>query len=161
MPERLKGEVARFDITTPDGTIVVADKRVTAKHVRDLQNSKVERLGLPTEEVLGRIVAANVIDKETGEVLVKANEELTEESLKKLVEAGVDHIRTLYINELDEGPWISMTLKTDDVPDKTTARVAIYRMMRPGEPPTAEAVEALFQRLFFNEDTYDLSRVGA
>ena len=161
VPERLKGEVARFDITTPDGTIVVAkDKRVTAKHVRDLQNSKVERLGLPTEEVLGRIVAANVIDKETGEVLVKANEELTEESLKKLVEAGVDHIRTLYINELDEGPWISMTLKTDDVPDKTTARVAIYRMMRPGEPPTAEAVEALFQRLFFNEDTYDLSRVG-
>jgi DNA-directed RNA polymerase subunit beta len=103
VPERLKGEVARFDITTPDGTIVVAkDKRVTAKHVRDLQNSKVERLGLPTEEVLGRIVAANVIDKETGEVLVKANEELTEESLKKLVEAGVDHIRTLYINELDD-----------------------------------------------------------
>jgi DNA-directed RNA polymerase subunit beta len=161
VPERLKGEVARFDITGPDGTVVVPkDKRVTAKHIRDLQNAKLERLSLPSEEMLGRIVATNVIDKETGEVLVKANEELTEESLKKLVEAGVDHIQTLYINELDEGPWISMTLKTDDVPDRQTARVAIYRMMRPGEPPTAEAVEALFQRLFFNEDTYDLSRVG-
>ncbi len=161
VPERVKGEVARFDITTSDGTVVVPkDKRVTAKHIRDLQLAKVERLTIPTEEVLGRIVATNVIDKETGEVLLKANEEITEESLKKLIEGGVDHIRTLYINELDEGPWISMTLKTDDVPDKTTARVAIYRMMRPGEPPTAEAVEALFQRLFFNEDTYDLSRVG-
>ena len=161
VPERVKGEVARFDITTTDGTVVVPkDKRVTAKHIRDLQLAKVDRLTIPTEEVLGRIVATNVIDKETGEVLLKANEEITEESLKKLIEAGVDHIRTLYINELDEGPWISMTLKTDDVPDKTTARVAIYRMMRPGEPPTAEAVEALFQRLFFNEDTYDLSRVG-
>jgi DNA-directed RNA polymerase subunit beta len=154
IPERVKGEVARFDITTTDGTVVVAkDKRVTAKHIRDLQSAKVERLMLPTEDVIGRIVATNIIDKETGEVLLKANEELTEESLKKLIEGGVDHIRTLYINELDEGPWISMTLKTDDVPDKTTARVAIYRMMRPGEPPTAEAVEALFQRLFFNEDT--------
>ncbi len=161
IPERVKGEVARFDITTNDGTVLVPkDKRVTAKHIRDLQQAKVERLTIPTEEVLGRIVATNIIDKETGEVLLKANEEITEESLKKLIEAGVEHIRTLYINELDEGPWISMTLKTDDVPDKTTARVAIYRMMRPGEPPTAEAVEALFQRLFFNEDTYDLSRVG-
>ncbi|MBL8311552.1 MAG: DNA-directed RNA polymerase subunit beta [Burkholderiales bacterium] len=161
VPERVKGEVARFDITAPNGTVVVAkDKRVTAKHIRDLQNAKVERLTLPTEEVLGRIVATNVIDKETGEVLVKANEELTDESLKKIIEGGVDHIQTLYINELDEGPWISMTLRTDDVPDRTTARVAIYRMMRPGEPPTAEAVEALFQRLFFNEDSYDLSRVG-
>ena len=161
VPERLKGEVARFDITAPDGAVVVPkDKRVTAKHIRDLQNAKLERLSLPSDEMLGRIVATNVIDTETGEVLAKANEELTEESLKKLIEAGVDHIKTLYINELDEGPWISMTLKTDDVPDRQTARVAIYRMMRPGEPPTAEAVEALFQRLFFNEDTYDLSRVG-
>ncbi|MCC7069501.1 MAG: DNA-directed RNA polymerase subunit beta [Burkholderiales bacterium] len=161
VPDRLKGEVARFDITTADGTLVVAkDKRVTAKHVRDLLNAKVERLNLPFDELVGRIVATNIVDKETGEVLVKANDELTEDLLKKLVEAGIDHVQTLYVNELDEGPWISMTLRTDDVPDRTTARVAIYRMMRPGEPPTAEAVEALFQRLFFNEDSYDLSRVG-
>ena len=161
VPERVKGEIARFDIAAPDGTVVVPkEKRVTAKHIRDLQNAKLERLTLPPEEVLGRFTATNVIDKETGEVLLKANEELTEESLKALVEAGVGHIQTLYINELDEGPWISMTLKTDDVPDRQTAKVAIYRMMRPGEPPTAEAVEALFHRLFFNEDTYDLSRVG-
>ena len=161
VPERVKGEIARFDITAPDGTVVVPkDKRVTAKHIRDLQNAKLERLTLPAEEVLGRFTATNIIDKETGEVLLKANEELTEESLKTLIEAGIGHIQTLYINELDEGPWISMTLKTDDVPDRQTAKVAIYRMMRPGEPPTAEAVEALFHRLFFNEDTYDLSRVG-
>ena len=161
VPERVKGEIARFDIAAPDGTVVVPkEKRVTAKHIRDLQNAKLERLTLPPEEVLGRFTATNVIDKETGEVLLKANEELTEESLTALVEAGVGHIQTLYINELDEGPWISMTLKTDDVPDRQTAKVAIYRMMRPGEPPTAEAVEALFHRLFFNEDTYDLSRVG-
>jgi DNA-directed RNA polymerase subunit beta len=161
VPERLKGEVARFDIQDANGTVVVPkDKRVTAKHIRDLQNANTQRITLPMEDVIGRIVAKNIVDTETGEVLIKANEELTEESLKKLVEGGINHIQTLYTNELDEGPWISMTLKTDDVPDQTTARVAIYRMMRPGEPPTAEAVEALFFRLFFNEDSYDLSRVG-
>ncbi|TAG44612.1 MAG: DNA-directed RNA polymerase subunit beta [Betaproteobacteria bacterium] len=161
VPERVKGEVARYDILDPKGNVVVPkDKRVTAKHIRDLQNAGTTRINLPMEEIIGRVVATNVIDKDSGEVLVKANDEITEESLKTLIDGGINHVRTLYINELDEGPWISMTLKTDDVPDRTTARVAIYRMMRPGEPPTAEAVEALFQRLFFNEDSYDLSRVG-
>ncbi len=161
VPERLKGEVARYDITAPDGTVIVPkEKRVTAKHIRDLTNAGTQRLNLPIEDLYGRISAKNIVDPETGEVLVKANDELNEESVKKIVEAGIEHIQTLYINELDEGPWISMTLRTDDVPDKTTARVAIYRMMRPGEPPTAEAVEALFNRMFFLPESYDLSRVG-
>ncbi len=159
--ERVKGEVARFDIVDPSGNVVVPkDKRVTAKHIRDLVNAKTESIVLPTEELFGRVIAVSVVDKDSGEVIAKANEEITEELLKKLVENGVSHIQTLYTNELDEGPWISMTLRTDDVPDRTTARVAIYRMMRPGEPPTAEAVEALFNRMFFSEDAYDLSRVG-
>ena len=161
VPERLKGEVARYDITTSDGTVIVAkEKRVTAKHIRELVNAGIKRLTMPLEDLYGRILATNIIDQETGEVIAKANEELTDELVKKLVEAGIEHIQTLYVNELDEGPWISMTLRSDDVPDKTTARVAIYRMMRPGEPPTAEAVELLFNRLFFSPDTYDLSRVG-
>ncbi|MCS6997089.1 MAG: DNA-directed RNA polymerase subunit beta [Casimicrobiaceae bacterium] len=161
VPERLKGEVARFDIKAPDGTVIVPkEKRVTAKHIRDLLMAGTERLTLPIEDLYGRIAAKNLVDPETGEVLVKANEELNEESVKKIVEAGITHFQTLYINDLDEGPWLSLTLRSDDIPDQTTARVAIYRMMRPGEPPTAEAVEMLFNRLFFSPETYDLSRVG-
>ncbi|MCD0229635.1 hypothetical protein LN378_32945, partial [Enterobacter hormaechei subsp. steigerwaltii] len=100
------------------------------------------------------------IDSETGEVLASANDEITEELLAKFDINGVKEITTLYINELDQGAYISNTLRTDETAGRQAARVAIYRMMRPGEPPTEEAVEQLFNRLFFSEDSYDLSRVG-
>ncbi|AZG06851.1 DNA-directed RNA polymerase subunit beta [Pigmentiphaga sp. H8] len=161
VPERWKGEVARFDINDKSGNVIVAkDKRINAKHIRDLVAAETKRISVPEDFLLGRALARNVVDPETGEIVAHANEELTESLLNKLRENNVREIQTLYTNDLDQGPYISQTLRVDETTDQTAARVAIYRMMRPGEPPTEEAVEALFQRLFFSEDTYDLSRVG-
>ena len=161
VPERLRGEMARFDIHGKDGKVVVAkDKRITARHVRELVDSGVKRIAVPSDYVVGRSLAQNVVDTTTGEVLAKANDEITDELLEKLVAAGISEIKTIYTNDLDMGPYISQTLRTDDTPDQYAAKVAIYRMMRPGEPPTEEAVEALFHGLFFSEDRYDLSAVG-
>jgi len=161
VPERLRGEVARFDISDRDGNVIVQkDKRINAKHIRDLENAKTKFISVPEDYLLGRVLAKNVIDSETGEVIANANEEIAEGTLEKLREAKVKDIQTLYTNDLDQGPYISSTLRIDETTDKTAARIAIYRMMRPGEPPTEEAVEALFNRLFYNEDAYDLSKVG-
>jgi DNA-directed RNA polymerase subunit beta len=159
--ERLRGEVARFDITDKSGKVVVAkDKRVTARHTRELEQSGTTHISVPEDFLLGRVVARNIVDADTGEIVAKANEELTELLLKKLRTAGVEDLACIYTNELDQGAYISQTLRTDETVDEFAARVAIYRMMRPGEPPTEDAVQALFQRLFYNPDTYDLSRVG-
>ncbi len=161
VPDRWKGEIARFDINDKSGaTIVAKDKRINAKNIRDLVNADTKRISVPEDFLLGRALAKNAIDPDTGEVVANANDEITEPLLTRLREAGVREIQTLYTNDLDRGPYISQTLRTDESTDQTAARVAIYRMMRPGEPPTEDAVEALFQRLFFSEETYDLSRVG-
>ncbi|KAA0072883.1 DNA-directed RNA polymerase subunit beta [Paraburkholderia sp. T12-10] len=161
VPERLRGEVARFDITDRDGNVIVQkDKRINAKHIRDLENAKTKFISVPEDYLLGRVLAKNVIDGETGEVIANANDEITESTLEKLREAKVKDIQTLYTNDLDQGPYISSTLRIDETTDRMAARIAIYRMMRPGEPPTEEAVEALFNRLFYSEDAYDLSKVG-
>ncbi|ANA33170.1 DNA-directed RNA polymerase subunit beta [Ralstonia mannitolilytica] len=161
VPERLRGEVARFDITDKNGKVVVEkDKRINAKHIRDLDAAGTKLISVPEDYLLGRVLAKNIVDPDTGEVLANANDELTEAVLEKLRDADVKEIQTLYTNDLDQGPYISSTLRTDDTADQTAARIAIYRMMRPGEPPTEDAVEALFQRLFYSEDSYDLSRVG-
>jgi DNA-directed RNA polymerase subunit beta len=160
-PERLKGETAKFDIHGKDGKVIVAkDKRITAKHIRDLETAGVKKLLVDSEFVLGRVLARNLVDGETGEVLARANDEITETLLAKILESKVSVLETLYTNELDHGPFVSQTLRIDETVDQWTARVAIYRMMRPGEPPTEDAVEALFNRLFFSDDSYDLSKVG-
>ncbi|HAJ71194.1 MAG TPA: DNA-directed RNA polymerase subunit beta, partial [Methylophilaceae bacterium] len=159
--DRLRGEVAKFDIVDKSGNVLVAkDKRITVKHIRDIEKAGITKIEVPTDFIMGRVVSSNVIDKETGEVVANANDEITESLLEKLVEAKVSSVKTLYTNDLDHGDFISQTLRTDEVPDQYSARVAIYRMMRPGEPPTEEAVEALFNGLFFSEDRYDLSTVG-
>lgn len=161
VPERLRGEVARFDIADKNGRVVVEkDKRINAKHIRDLDSAGTKLISVPEDYLLGRVLAKNIVDPDTGEVLANANDELTETLLETLREAGVKQIQTLYTNDLDQGPYISQTLRMDDTADQTAARIAIYRMMRPGEPPTEDAVEALFQRLFYSEESYDLSRVG-
>ncbi|WP_293813624.1 DNA-directed RNA polymerase subunit beta [uncultured Aquitalea sp.] len=161
VPERLKGEVAKFDIVSADGKLIVAkDKRITAKHIRDIQTAQLDRIEVPADALLGKMLSHNVVNADTGEVLARANEEITEELLAKMALAEIDQVDVLFTNDLDQGAYISQTLRTDDTADQTQARVAIYRMMRPGEPPTEDAVEALFQRLFFSEETYDLSRVG-
>ncbi len=159
IPERWKGEVARFDIYNREGKLIVEkDKRINARHLRELAGT--EQFSVPDDFLIGRTLAKNIIDPETGEVVAAANEEITEGTLTRLRSAKIREIETLYTNDLDQGPYISQTLRLDETADQTAARIAIYRMMRPGEPPTEEAVEALFQRLFFSPETYDLSRVG-
>ena len=161
VPERLRGEVARFDIKDRDDKIIVAkDKRINAKHIRELEAANTKSIYAPDDYLLGRVLAKNIIDEETGEVLAHANDEVSEDILGKLRVAGVTKVETIYVNDLDQGSFISQTLRGDEIAGQPEARIAIYRMMRPGEPPTEDAVEALFQRLFFNEDSYDLSRVG-
>jgi len=159
--DRLKGEVARFDITDKSGTVIVEkDKRITARHTRAMEQSGTQYVTVPEDFLVGRVLAKNMVDGDTGEIIAKANEELTDALLKKLRQAGIKDIQCLFTNELDEGAYISQTLASDETADQLAARVAIYRMMRPGEPPTEDAVEALFNRLFYSADTYDLSRVG-
>ena len=161
VPERLRGEVARFDFVDKAGkTIVQKDKRITGKHIRDMEAAGMKRMAVPDEFLMGRTLAHNVVNKESGEILANANDEISEPLLAKLAEAGVETIKTVYTNDLDQGGYISQTLKIDETADQTAARVAIYRMMRPGEPPTEDAVETLFNGLFYSEDRYDLSAVG-
>ncbi len=159
--ERLRGEVARFDITDKAGKVLVAkDKRINAKHVRDIEAAGIKHISVPEDYLQGRVLATNIIDAETGEIIANANDELTDELLGRLRDAKVGSIQALYTNDLDQGAYISQTLRTDDTADQMAARIAIYRMMRPGEPPTEESVEALFNGLFYSEDRYDLSSVG-
>jgi DNA-directed RNA polymerase subunit beta len=161
VPDRLRGEVAKFDILDKAGAVLVAkDKRITVKHIRDMEKAGISQIVVPHDFIMGRVIANNIVNEETGEIVANANDEITESLLEKLVDANIKSISTLYTNDLDHGDYISQTLRIDEIPDQYSARVAIYRMMRPGEPPTEESVEALFQGLFFNEDRYDLSRVG-
>jgi len=160
VPERLRGEIARFDIYAKGKLIVSKDKRITVKHVREMEAAALRKHAVSEEFLLGKVLAHNVIDKESGEILASANEEITEAVLKKLVTAGIEQINTIYTNDLDQGPFMSQTLRIDETQDQTAAQVAIYRMMRPGEPPTEDAVRTLFNGLFFAEERYDLSAVG-
>ncbi len=161
VPDRLRGEVARFDFVAPDGKVIVAkDKRITAKHIRDIAAASLNQIVVPEDFILGRVVARNIIDKETGEIVANANDEITEALLADLRKAGIETVETLYTNELDRGAFISSTLRADETGSRQAARIAIYRMMRPGEPPTEEAVEILFNGLFYSDDRYDLSGVG-
>jgi DNA-directed RNA polymerase subunit beta len=161
VPERLRGEVARFDFMDKAGKVIVQkDKRITVKHIRDMEAAGMKRILVPEDFVAGRALAHGVIDKETGEILAAANEEITDQVLGKLRAARADAFKTIYTNDLDQGAYISQTLRTDETADQWAAKVAIYRMMRPGEPPTEDAVETLFNGLFYAEERYDLSMVG-
>ena len=161
IPSRLRGEIAAFDIKDPEGKVIVAkDKRINARHVREIEKLGITELPVPLDNLIGKVIATNLYDEDSGEVVANANDEITPELLEKIREHGIDSFDTLYINELNRGPYISDTLRLDETPDQLSARIAIYRMMRPGEPPTEEAVETLFRRLFFDAETYDLSRVG-
>jgi DNA-directed RNA polymerase subunit beta len=160
-PDRLRGETARFDIVTKQGKLIVQkDKRITVKHVREMEQAGLSKITVAEDFLIGRTLGHGLVNKETGEIVANANDEVTEDLLKKIVEAGVDAIETIYTNDLDQGPYISQTLRTDETTDQLAAQVAIYRMMRPGEPPTEDAVRTLFNGLFYAEERYDLSAVG-
>jgi DNA-directed RNA polymerase subunit beta len=161
VPSRLRGEIAAFDIKGKGGKVVVEEgRRVTARHINQLEKDGVKTLDVPNEYLYGRPLAKDVVNAETGELLFECNTELTEESLAALVEAGVKTIETIYTNDLDCGPFLADTLRTDAARTELEALVEIYRMMRPGEPPTKESAENLFNNLFFTLERYDLSSVG-
>ncbi|MGA8279240.1 MAG: DNA-directed RNA polymerase subunit beta [Rhodanobacteraceae bacterium] len=158
--ERLRGETMNFDLYAGKDVLVETGKRITARHVRALESAKIKSLDVPDDYLLGRILAHDVADKETGELLASANDEINETHLEAFRKAGVDKLATLWVNDLDRGPYISQTLRVDPTRTPLEALVEIYRMMRPGEPPTKEAAQNLFQNLFFSAERYDLDRVG-
>ncbi|MGP9803196.1 DNA-directed RNA polymerase subunit beta [Rheinheimera sp. NSM] len=158
---RLRGETAGFDIKDNDGEVIVEQgRRITARHVRQLEKTGMTMMEVPHEYVVGRVLAKNYADRSTGEIIAEANAELTLELLAKLAKAGYESFETLYINDLDQGSYVSETIRIDPSSNRMEALVEIYRMMRPGEPPTRDAAETLFENLFFSEDRYDLSTVG-
>ncbi|MBE8718657.1 DNA-directed RNA polymerase subunit beta [Cellvibrio polysaccharolyticus] len=161
VPSRLRGDVATFDIKDDKGNVIVEEgRRITARHIRLLEKAGVNEMEVPAEYLLGRSLAKDVPNTITGEVLFECNTEITADVLAKLVAGGAEKIETLYTNELDCGPFISETLRVDPTRTALESLVEIYRMMRPGEPPTKESAEALFQNLFFSQERYDLSAVG-
>jgi len=160
VPSRLRGAVLNFEIKNKRTVIVPSGARITARHIRELEKAKLVQLDVPTEFVLGDALAKDIIDTESGEVLFPCNAEITEEVIEGLVSAGVTEFETIYTNELDCGPFISDTLRIDPTTNRLEALVEIYRMMRPGEPPTKESAENLFSNLFFSPERYDLSAVG-
>ncbi|WP_422126426.1 DNA-directed RNA polymerase subunit beta [Thioalkalivibrio sulfidiphilus] len=160
IPERLRGEVAAFDFKVKNKVLVESGRRITARHVRELEAAGIKSLEVPAEYLVGKVLAHAVIDEDSGELVANANDEITDELLKKLRAAGIKSFKTLYTNDLDHGPYISTTLNIDTCRSQLEAQVEIYRMMRPGEPPTKEAAENLFNNLFFTEERYDLSAVG-
>ncbi|MGB8327125.1 MAG: DNA-directed RNA polymerase subunit beta [Steroidobacteraceae bacterium] len=160
VPQRLRGETATFEIRIGSHVVVEEGRRITARHVRELEDAGVRQLTVPRDYIYGKILAHDVVNTETGEVLAKANEVLTAASVEKLIESGIESLKTLYVNDLDRGPYISDTLRIDPTKTRLEALVEIYRMMRPGEPPTKDAAENLFNNLFFNQERYDISGVG-
>jgi DNA-directed RNA polymerase subunit beta len=161
VPEQLKGETLSFEIKDKEGNVLVeANRRINAKHIRLLEKEGLKELTISKEEIVGRVFAENISDKNTGEILVQANDEVTVELIDKLVAANVKSFKVIYTNELDRGAYLSDTLRVDSCLTRLDALVEIYRMMRPGEPPTQESAEAMFQSLFFSEERYDLSEVG-
>ncbi len=160
IPARLRGEMAAFDIMLDGELLVEKGRRITARHIRSLEKAEVKELEVPFEYLLGKVIAKDLFNKDTGEVIALANDEITEETLAKFVENGLTEFPVLFTNEVDRGAYISDTLRADSTNSQLEAQVEIYRMMRPGEPPTQEAAENLFASLFFSHDRYDLSAVG-
>ncbi|MGQ7262400.1 DNA-directed RNA polymerase subunit beta [Vreelandella sp. V005] len=161
VPSRLRGETATFDIKDGEGNVIVEEgRRITQKHIRQLEKAGLERLDVPMEYLFGKTLAKDQVDAKTGELICPCNTEITPEVLERMAQGGITLVETLYTNDLDCGSFISDTLKLDATNSALEALVEIYRMMRPGEPPTKESAETLFNNLFFSEDRYDLSGVG-
>ncbi len=159
--ERLRGETVSFDIVDRQGNVIIEkEKRITARHIRELGKARIRELKVPDEHLIGQVIARDIVDMETGEILVGANSEITEEILERLQSLVNLEFETLYTNDLNRGPFISDTLRIDATTSPSEAQIEIYRMMRPGEPPTKEAAENLFKNLFFVPERYDLSKVG-
>ncbi len=159
-PKDLQGIIAEFDVKNNDKLIVESGRRVTAKHVQELIDNKINIVTTSLEYLLNKVLAKDVIDKKTGEVLCAVNSIITEEVLAAFKENKVKNISVLHINESTGGAYISDTLRFDETTSEIEARVSIYHVIRPGEPATEEAVNTLFKTLFFGGNRYNLSKVG-
>ena len=160
VPERFRGELAPFDIKLDKKVLVEKGKRITVRHLKQLNEEKVKKIEISEEFLEGQILAKNIIDTDSGEFIANANDEITVDLLDKLKESGVKNFQLIYFNEVNHGPFMSRTLSIDPSSTQLEAQVEIYRMMRPGEPPTKDSAQNLFNNLFFSEERYDLSRVG-
>ncbi|MDO9425149.1 MAG: DNA-directed RNA polymerase subunit beta [Methylobacter sp.] len=161
VPERMRGEIAAFDIKSAKGQILVEEgRRITAKHIREMNKSGLTEVEVPKEYLLGKILGHNLIDQSTGELLANVNDEITLAIIDQCMTSGITELNTLFVNDLDKGPYMSNAMRLDTTTNSLEALVEIYRMMRPGEPPTKDSAENLFQNLFFTDERYDLSTVG-
>ncbi len=158
---RLRGETARFDIVDSKGKVIVEEgTRITPRHIREMDKARLTELSVPADYVEGHVLANDIVDDKTGEIVIECNTPVTQEILDKLTELGLESFNTIYTNDLECGPFISDTLRIDPTRNRLEALVEIYRMMRPGEPPTKDAAENLFKNLFFTPERYDLTVVG-
>ncbi|MDD1642784.1 MAG: DNA-directed RNA polymerase subunit beta, partial [Methylococcaceae bacterium] len=160
VPERMRGEIAAFDIKHNDQVLVEEGRRITAKHIREMNKAGLTEVEVPREYLTGKILGHNLIDETTGELVANVNDEVTPALIERCIDSGINEIDTLFVNDLDNGPYISNAMRLDTTTNALEALVEIYRMMRPGEPPTKESAENLFQNLFFTDERYDLSNVG-
>ena len=160
-PDSLKGTTASFDVLDKDSKVLVSEgKRITARHTKLMKEQGLNKISVPVSYVIGKVLYSRITDETSGEMLAESNEEITPVLLEKLSDRGITEFQTLNTNDLDRGSYVADTLRNDVCRDREDALVEIYRMMRPGEPPTKDSAENLFQSLFFSEDRYDLSEVG-
>ena len=158
--KKLMGKITPIDIKQGSDRIIKKGDRITARHIRKIESSKIKSLTYSDEALLGLVTAKDIFSKTTGEVVLPCNTVIDEEVLSTIKELGLKDLQTLYINDLESGPYMADTLRSDSTTNDIEALVEIYRMMRPGEPPTKEAAMTLFTGLFFNPERYDLSPVG-
>jgi len=156
----LPGQRATRDIKVGAETIVKKNTKFTKAAIKKLRDSKIDRLPVDVEELQGKVAAHDVVDKETGEVVLEVNEEVTEAKLEKLREAGIEQFKILFIDGLNVGSYLRDTLLAEKVKTTEDSIMEIYRRLRPGDPPTLETAKTLFHNLFFNPERYDLSKVG-
>ncbi|MCP3897595.1 MAG: DNA-directed RNA polymerase subunit beta, partial [Moraxella sp.] len=159
VPERLMGEMAQFDIVAPDGKVIVEQgKRINSRRIKEIQATGMTTLAVPDEYLYERILAEDIVAGE--EVIARANTLITHELLIKLLEKDIKQFKILFTNDIDHGAYIADTLRADVVTSREEALIEIYKVMRPGEPPTLETAEKLFEGMFFGQERYDLSNVG-
>src|SRR5687767_3441581 len=156
----LPGQRATRDIKIDGEPIVRKNRKFTRQAIRKLKDANLDKLPLEVDEVVGKVSAQNVIDEDTGEIILGVNEEVTEDKLERLREAGIKGFKVLFIDGLNVGSYLRDTLNADKVQTQEESILEIYRRLRPGDPPTLETAKTLFHNLFFNPERYDLSKVG-
>tara|TARA_B100001029_G_scaffold5343_1_gene3824 strand:+ start:3174 stop:7238 length:4065 start_codon:yes stop_codon:yes gene_type:complete len=160
IPRRLMGRISPIDIKVKGEVVVKKGDRISARHIRQIESARIKNMDLPKEAIFGQVLAKDLLDKATGEIVLESNTVIDEENIELIEELKLTELETLYINDIESGPYIADTLRADTTANEIEALVEIYRMMRPGEPPTKEAATTLFNNLFFNSERYDLSAVG-